>query len=211
MKTYLIMYTIIVAIVYTAGWIAAVVVHVPNSDLNKQSSHCSVAEYSYPVIPGLDISWLSYCQQVYGDVMLETSLDDHSSIIDDAFIMHDSDPLLTHTKKASTTDVVVVPSGSETNITTNSADDSRRSSSISYMSDYLLLARIAQLTKQHVNLFYENTSVKILPLDWTYDSKINNIIISDTKRWVVGNQKHHYRSIVILYCATLHKHTLQPI
>ena len=194
MKTYHVTcYTIIVATIYATGWIAAVLGLVPSSDLNKQSLHCSITEYTYPVMPGLDISWLSYCQQVYGDVLLETSFDnDHSSIIADAFIVDDSDALFTNSNRSNTTstamthsststDGVVVPSGDETNNTTSSAD-SRRSSSISNMSDYLRLARIAQSTRQHVNLYYENTSVKILPLDWTYDSKTNNIIINDSKR-----------------------------
>lgn len=97
----------IIATVYTAGWIAATMGLVPSSDLQKQSSHCSVAEYSYPVMPGLDISWLRYCQEVYGDILLEAPLDDDSSIIDDdAFIMHDSNPLFTSTNRASTTTVM---------------------------------------------------------------------------------------------------------
>ena len=195
------MYAIIVATVYAAGWIASAVGLEFSSDLNKQSPHCSDAEYSYPVMPGLDISWLTYCQQVYGDVLLETSLDDDSSIMNDAYIVHDSNPFFTSTNRASITaitdsstsnDGVVVPLGDETNITTSSADSRR--SLISDMSDYLRLARIVQSTRQHVNLYYENTSIKILPLDWTLNSKI-----SDINRWVV-------RSIVIIfiiYCVIL--------
>lgn len=201
------MNTIIIATVYAAGWIAATMGLEPSSDLNERSLQCSITEYSYPFMPGLDISWLNYCQQVYGDVLLETSLDDYSSIIDDdAFIMHDH--LFTQINIASTTtnaamthnstsnDGVVVPSGDEINITTSSADSRHRSSlsSISDMSDYLRLAGIAQSTREHVNIYYENTSVKILPLDWTFDSKINNIIVSDTKRWVF----REYICIVII-------------
>jgi hypothetical protein len=105
-------------------------------DLTKQNPHCSGAEYSYPVVPGLDVSLLSYCQQVYGDVLFETSLDDVSSIIENASIEHDSDPLFTSIDKESTTtaiadsstsnDGVVVPLGDKTNITTSSADSRRR-------------------------------------------------------------------------------------
>jgi len=170
---------------------------IPSLGLDKHSPYCSVAEYSYPVIFGLDISWLTYCQQVYGDVLLEISLDDHSSFT--AFVVHDSDTIITSTKRVNTTAINHSSTSADSIVRNNevnigSSDSSKSSLSDSNTfsrSDYLRLARITETTRQHVNIYYENTSIKILPLDWTYDSETDNIIVSDTTRLAT-------RSIIII-------------
>ena len=125
-------------------WILAAVGLIASLGLDNQSPYCSVVESTYPVIPGLDVSWLTYCQQVYGDEVLLDAADD------------------TVGNKSSISGVDNISSISN--------------------NEYLRLSLISQMTKQHINMYYENTSVKILPVDWIYDSAINNIIIDNAKR-----------------------------
>ena len=148
-------------------WISTAVGLIPSLGLDKQSPYCSVVESNYPVIRGLDVSWLTYCQQVYGDEML---LD--ASV--NAFAENESstDTISALSFSTAAGDIV----GNEINI--SGVDNISTISN----NEYLRLSVISQMTKQHINMYYENASVKILPTDWIYDSTINNIIIDDTKR-----------------------------